>query len=728
MTTDTQFNTIMRSVKTDTRLYTQKVLKKHQNKLLNARNISTKTQTKNSATNDARLSQGSNNDVAEHADHPLPEPCRNMLSKGPGFMLSPAANPKRLSNTAQLGLERTIAAIRYSKTFKKPPQPIDQQTAQGDNDTNSNFENVAGVEVDNADMAISIRTEELHQPPESLYRAAGTLDYLKIQPPKPADHDAENEISDLRMALTPILRKTRNWKAPPNHSPTELSSLKTVLQDWESVTIMPTDKTNRFCTVNTSTCEEKIADHLRSGWEEIALRSGWEEIALRSGWEEIALRSGWEEIALRSGWEEIALRSGWEEIALRSGWEEIALRSGWEEIALRSGWEEIALRSGWEEIALRSGWEEIALRSGWEEIALDPTQPYENAANELLTRALNDIGFDRNSYLATRLKCRHSSPPGLYPLGKDHKASFPDCKLRMVQPVKGSAIGRLDLITGKVLTQILPLLKYRVDSSQRFIEKCLSPWVRREESEGNGYGRHNKKREEGGNTTIHQLHLCSIDVESMYPTLPTSDTALDVLLTYLLQHQHNIDFLGFDPVHIIQFMKFIVTHSYATMGGRFYRQLFGMGTGYHSSGVYSEILVDFTYQKALNKTPVAQHSLYLATYVDDSISLWQQDTHAHNFLNRLNSIWPTMNFTSENAVNNQLRFLDAALTLSGHNISHELYQKLTHSGNYVSYTAHCEERIKWNIVRSETRRIISLCSDISLAWPHLDKLRRNLTK
>ena len=55
MTTDTQFNTIMRSVKTDTRLYTQKVLKKHQNKLLNARNISTKTQTKNPATNDARI-------------------------------------------------------------------------------------------------------------------------------------------------------------------------------------------------------------------------------------------------------------------------------------------------------------------------------------------------------------------------------------------------------------------------------------------------------------------------------------------------------------------------------------------------------------------------------------------------------------------------------------------------------------------------------------------------
>ena len=352
-----------------------------------------------------------------------------------------------------------------------------------------------------------------------------------------------------------------------------------------------------------------------------------------------------------------------------------------------------------------------------------PTQPYENAANELLTRALNDIGIDRNSYLATRLKCRHSSPPGLYPLGKDHKASFPDCKLRMVQPVKGSAIERLDLITGKVLTQILPLLKYRVDSSQRFIEKMFISVGEREESEGNGHGRHNKKKEEEENTAIHQLHLRSIDVENMYPTLPTSDTALEVLLTYLLQHQPNIDFLGFDPVHITQFMKFIVTHSYATMGGRFYRQLCGVGTGYHSSGAYSEILVDFTYQKALNETPVAQHPLYLATYVDDSISLWQQDTHAHNFLNRLNSIWPTMNFTSENAVNNQLSFLDVALTLSGHNISHELHQKPTHSGKYLSYTAHCEERIKWNIVRSETRRIISLCSDISLAWPHLDKLR-----
>ena len=98
------------------------------------------------------------------------------------------------------------------------------------------------------------------------------------------------------------------------------------------------------------------------------------------------------------------------------------------------------------------------------------------------------------------------------------------------------------------------------------------------------------------------------------------------------------------------------------------------------------------------------------------------------YVNKLELIiWPTMNFTSENAVNNQLSFLDVVLTLSGHSIFHELYQKPTHSEKYLSYTANCEQRIKWNIVFSETRRIISLCSDISLAWLHLDKLRQNLT-
>ena len=107
--------------------------------------------------------------------------------------------------------------------------------------------------------------------------------------------------------------------------------------------------------------------------------------------------------------------------------------------------------------------------------------------------------------------------------------------------------------------------------------------------------------------------------------------------------------------------------------------------------------------------------------------MWRSESDAHEFLSRLNEVWPTMNFTAENAINNKLSFLDTLISTDGENLSHELFQKPTHSGRYLPFTAHCESRIKWNIVRSETRRIIELCSSKDLAWPHLENLRDNLT-
>eukprot|EP00116_Pleurobrachia_bachei_P002342 sb/3462604/ len=178
---------------------------------------------------------------------------------------------------------------------------------------------------------------------------------------------------------------------------------------------------------------------------------------------------------------------------------------------------------------------------------------------------------------------------------------------------------------------------------------------------------------------------------------------------------------------LTQFMSFVTKHTYATAGGNFFLQKSGVGTGYHSSGAYSEVLIDWTYWNALENTPQEKHPIYLATYVDDSNSMWKSESDAHEFLSRLNEVWPTMNFTAEKAINNKLSFLDTLISTDGENLSHELFQKATHSGRYLPFTAHCESRIKWNIVRSETRRIIELGSSKELTWPHLENLRDNLT-
>ncbi len=217
----------------------------------------------------------------------------------------------------------------------------------------------------------------------------------------------------------------------------------------------------------------------------------------------------------------------------------------------------------------------------------------------------------------------------------------------------------------------------------------------------------------------------SIDIESMYPTLPTCQRALSVMYQYIRKYSTEIDMFGFEPHHIVSMLQFVVNHVYTTVNGVYYRQLNGVGTGYHSSGAFSEILVDFTYSTALQKSGIVPISLSL--YVDNAHSMWQNDEQFTRFLKELNKIWETMKFTSERAdERNELSFLHVLVRITTDSkLEFELYQKPTHSGRYLEYSSHCSTQTKLNIISTETRRVVDVCSSMELAWPHLERIRGN---
>lgn len=63
------------------------------------------------------------------------------------------------------------------------------------------------------------------------------------------------------------------------------------------------------------------------------------------------------------------------------------------------------------------------------------------------------------------------------------------------------------------------------------------------------------------------------------------------------------------------------------------------------------------------------------------------------------------------------------ITRKDDTFQYEFYRKPTHSGKYMDYSNHCPEATKVNIISSETRRVLDCCSDISLAWKHLETVR-----
>ena len=135
--------------------------------------------------------------------------------------------------------------------------------------------------------------------------------------------------------------------------------------------------------------------------------------------------------------------------------------------------------------------------------------------------------------------------------------------------------------------------------------------------------------------------MYSIDIENMYPTIPTNDNAIKVITKYLAVNKNNLDLFGFKIHHIIRLLKFLLNNIYFNYNDTFYIQHAGLGTGYHSSEAYAEIIVDHTYKEAIKKYNIQSNTHFqgLTTYVDEAWVLWlESKDHFTNFLKNLNSI------------------------------------------------------------------------------------------
>ena len=302
----------------------------------------------------------------------------------------------------------------------------------------------------------------------------------------------------------------------------------------------------------------------------------------------------------------------------------------------------------------------------------------------------------------------YSSAPELYPMTKDHKPSFPNTKVRVVQPINNSAIEKLDMAVSKVLIQINQLLPNRVKSTKDFLTKLRNTYP--------------------DNITVSSSvsFQASLDVENMYPTLPTDERALQVILSYIEDYKENINLYGFSPSHIVSMLDFVLHHTYIKAGDKYYLQKQGIGTGSHSSGAYAEIIVDYTYNIAAEKSTHKPECL--PTYVDDAWLLWKSSAeNFEEFKANLNSVWAYVNFTSELQEDRKLIFLDLTIELKENNeISFTHYQKPTASGRYLHYDSHCSLVTKTNIIRSETRRIFHNCKYKDDSWAYLEKLKTHL--
>ena len=110
-------------------------------------------------------------------------------------------------------------------------------------------------------------------------------------------------------------------------------------------------------------------------------------------------------------------------------------------------------------------------------------------------------------------------------------------------------------------------------------------------------------------------------------------------------------------------------------------------------------------------------------YVDDTLTAMPCQSAANGFLDKLNSIHPSLHFTMEIATNGKLPFLGMLLEKNGSQISTCVYRKPTDKGLLLHYQSHMDHRYKTGLLKTMLNRAYRLSSSWQLFFDECEKLK-----
>ena len=245
---------------------------------------------------------------------------------------------------------------------------------------------------------------------------------------------------------------------------------------------------------------------------------------------------------------------------------------------------------------------------------------------ELWEKEINKTGYDR-------LRATYSVTPQLYGLPKIHKPEVP------LRPIV-SSINSPTYNLAKFLTRVVSPLACRtptfVKDSRDFVEKAR------------------KLRLEEGSI------LVSFDVTSLFTEVPIAD-ALEVIGRRLEEQEVEDRRTTLSVESVKRQLHLCLTSTYFMWNGRFYEQKEGAAMGNPLSPVVGNI-----YMEHFDTLPLELVEFKPATwlrYVDDTFVIWNEGRDKLlDFLEHLNSIRPSIQFTMELEEDRKLPFLDVVVT------------------------------------------------------------------
>ncbi|BHF73795.1 hypothetical protein SprV_0401687800 [Sparganum proliferum] len=211
--------------------------------------------------------------------------------------------------------------------------------------------------------------------------------------------------------------------------------------------------------------------------------------------------------------------------------------------------------------------------------------------------------------------------------------------------------------------------------------------------------------------------MVSFDVTSLFTSIP-QDLAIETI-ELLLQSKYDETENRLGRAHVLQLLKFCL-RTYFTFDGTIYEQVKGTPMGSPISGFIAEAVLQRL------ESLVFQHHKpkFWARYVDDTFVVIDRD-QLLTFKERLNAVFPDIQFTMEEEENNQLAFLDVLVCRKDcGGLKIKVFRKATNTMQVLNFNSNHPISHKRSCVRTLYRRVETHCSEPEDKIAELQYLRR----
>ena len=180
------------------------------------------------------------------------------------------------------------------------------------------------------------------------------------------------------------------------------------------------------------------------------------------------------------------------------------------------------------------------------------------------------------------------------------------------------------------------------------------------------------------------------------------------------------------PVNtILELLAFCLNNTYFVFQNTFYEQTKGAAMGSPISPIIANIFMEAFEQRAI--TTALHPPRVWKRYVDDTFVL-QQQTHQEEFLQHINTIDPSIQFTVEEAKEDgSIPFLDTIIRPEEDgSFTIGVYRKPTHTDLYLPWDSNHNIAAKYSVINTLTHRVHTICSTPEIAEQELQHLEKVL--